>query len=73
MIYLEIKLLITLCKSQKLYTEYFRNKCLEKKKKYICINIYIYIYTYIYPEIRQKIIDDLRLKEYQYDNNNNMI
>ena len=23
----------------------------------------IYIYIYIYPELRQKIIDDLRLKE----------
>ena len=42
----------------------------EKKRN---IYVYIYIYIYIYPEIRQKIIDDLRLKEYQYDNNNNMI
>ena len=48
----------------------------EKKEIYMYIYIYIYIYIiyiYIYPEIRQKIIDDLRLKEYQYDNNNNMI
>ena len=48
----------------------------EKKEIYMYIYIYIYIYNiyiYIYPEIRQKIIDDLRLKEYQYDNNNNMI
>ena len=44
-----------------------------REKKEIYMYVYIYIYIYIYPEIRQKIIDDLRLKEYQYDNNNNMI
>ena len=48
----------------------FQKQMLREKKE---IYMYIYIYIYIYPEIRQKIIDDLRLKEYQYDNNNNMI
>ena len=59
MIKLEIKLLIKLQESRKIFQIIIQK---HMKKKYFEKDIYIYIYIYIYPGLRHKIIDGLRLK-----------